>query len=343
MNMKIDFVLPWVDSQDPEWQELRQQHAKNQSLSDANSSARFRDSGTLKYVLRSIEKNCPWYNKIYLITCGHYPKWLDLSSSRIELVSHSDIYDNISHLPVFNSNSIEMNLSNIKGLSEHFVYLNDDTVIFSEIDKERFFINGKPVDFLCHGWIPRNKFWGMIKHVDSWVSALNNNIRLINNYFSPLELDDFFLYHESYSTLNKISNFMMKNIYKKYFWFEHWHHPISYLKSTLIEVKENCFDEMQCCSMNKFRNSSDLTPYLYRYWRLAKGDFYPYKYNDGFETNITSINILHKAIQYCNKLNPNFVCLNDSPALSDDEYTKVKMEMLEFFDKRFPKKASFEL
>ena len=181
MNMKIDFVLPWVDSQDPEWQKLRQQHAKNQSLSDANSSARFRDSGTLKYVLRSIEKNCPWYNKIYLITCGHYPKWLDLSSSRIELVSHSDIYDNINHLPVFNSNSIEMNLSNIKGLSEHFVYLNDDTVIFSEIDTERFFVNGKPVDFLCHGWIPRNKFWGMIKHVDSWVSALNNNIRLINN------------------------------------------------------------------------------------------------------------------------------------------------------------------
>ena len=54
MSMIIDFVLPWVDNQDPEWQKSRQQYAENQSLSDANSSARFRDSGTLKYVLRSI-------------------------------------------------------------------------------------------------------------------------------------------------------------------------------------------------------------------------------------------------------------------------------------------------
>jgi len=128
---KIDFVLPWVDNQDPEWQKSRQQYAENQSLLDANSSARFRDSGTLKYVLRSIEKNCPWYNKIYLITCGHHPEWLDINSPKIELVKHSDIYDNKEHLPVFNSSSIEMSLPNIKGLSEHFVYLNDDTIIFS--------------------------------------------------------------------------------------------------------------------------------------------------------------------------------------------------------------------
>ena len=43
MSMIIDFVLPWVDNQDPEWQKSRQQYAENQSLSDANSSARFRD------------------------------------------------------------------------------------------------------------------------------------------------------------------------------------------------------------------------------------------------------------------------------------------------------------
>ena len=83
MSMIIDFVLPWVDNQDLEWQKSRQQYAENQSLSDANSSARFRDSGTLKYVLRSIEKNCPWYNKIYLVTCGHHPEWLDINLSTL--------------------------------------------------------------------------------------------------------------------------------------------------------------------------------------------------------------------------------------------------------------------
>lgn len=343
MSLKIDFVLPWVDNQDPEWQKSRLKYSGNQSSSDANASARFRDSGTLKYVLRSIEKNCPWYNKVYLITCGHYPEWLDVNSPKIELVKHSDIYDNKEHLPVFNSSSIEMSLPNIEGLSEHFVYLNDDTVIFSKTDVDRFFVEGKPVDFLCHAWLPRNKLFGKLKPIDTWVNSLNNNISLINQFFKVSSLDNKYLYNESYSIFNKISNFFLRNIYKKYFWFEHWHHPISYLKSTLQEVKENCFNEMQVCSINKFRNNTDLTQYLYRYWRLAKGDFYPYKHNDGIETNITSINILHKVIQDCNQLKPHFVCLNDSPKLSNDVYKLVKNEMLEFFDKHFPEKSSFEL
>jgi len=343
MSMIIDFVLPWVDNQDPEWQKSRQQYAENQSLSDANSSARFRDSGTLKYVLRSIEKNCPWYNKIYLVTCGHHPEWLDINSPKIELVKHSDIYDNKDYLPVFNSSSIEMSLPNIKGLSEHFVYLNDDTIIFSKTDVERFFVDGKPVDFLCHGWLARNKLFGMFKELDSWVNSLNNNILLINKFFNPSTLDNKVLYHKSYSTLNKMSNFLLKNVYRKYFWFEHWHHPIPYLKSTLQEVKKYCFDEMQCCSSNKFRHNTDLTQYLYRYWRLAKGDFSPYKYDDGVETNILTLEDLHKAIQDCEKLNPKFVCFNDSPSLSDNEYVQIRDETLIFFDKRFPEKASFEL
>ena len=220
MSMIIDFVLPWVDNQDLEWQKSRQQYAENQSLSDANSSARFRDSGTLKYVLRSIEKNCPWYNKIYLVTCGHHPEWLDINSPKIELIKHSDIYDNKEHLPVFNSSSIEMSLPNIEGLSEHFVYLNDDTIIFSKTDVERFFVDGKAVDFLCHGWIPRNNLFGMLKEIDTWVNSLNNNISLINKFFKPSMLDNKVLYHKSYSTLNKMSNFLLKNVYRKYFYLK---------------------------------------------------------------------------------------------------------------------------
>ena len=58
------------------------------------------------------------------------------------------------------------------------------------------------------------------------------------------------------------------------------------------------------CSSNKFRHNTDLTQYLYRYWRLAKGDFYPYKYDDGVETNIcllyTSITGDNGSGMHCN-------------------------------------------
>lgn len=341
--MKIDFVLPWVNNQDVDWQNTKKLYDLNQSSSDSNAVARYRDMGTLKYVLRSIEKNCPWYNKIYLITCGHYPEWLNIDSDKVVLVKHQDIYDNVEHLPTFNSSSIEMSLPNIPELSEHFVYLNDDTLIFSPLDKERFFVSGLPVDFLCHGWLSRGKLFEKLIGKDTWVNSLNNNLALINKNLSIDNLDNKMLYSESYSLENKLSNFLLKNVYKKYFWFEHWHQPIPYLKRTLVEVKEKCFKEMQVCAANRFRNNTDLTQYLYRYWRLAKGDFYPYKHNDGFETNIDSIEKLDKAITICNSEKPNFVCLNDSPSLSNEDFEVIKQKVLEYLSVNFPEKASFEL
>jgi hypothetical protein len=43
------------------------------------------------------------------------PAWLDLSSPRVVLVTHSEVFGNASHLPTFNSNAIEAHLSHIPG------------------------------------------------------------------------------------------------------------------------------------------------------------------------------------------------------------------------------------
>ncbi|HIP44142.1 MAG TPA: glycosyl transferase, partial [Sulfurospirillum arcachonense] len=68
---KIDFVLPWVDNSDLSWQEDRAKHDMNHNAKDHSTETHFRDMHTLKYVLRSIEKHCPWYHQIYIITTGH--------------------------------------------------------------------------------------------------------------------------------------------------------------------------------------------------------------------------------------------------------------------------------
>jgi hypothetical protein len=339
---KIDFVLPWVDGSDLVWQQNKEKH--NPVKSSENSPSRFRDMETLKYVLRSIEKNYPWYNKIYLITEGHYPKWLDINHEKIVLVTHDELYFDKTHLPTFSSSSIEMNLPNLQGLSEHFVYLNDDTLIMRPIEKSRFFIDGLPVDFLSHGWIPRNKFFGMFRRMDAWVYSINNNLNLINRKFSPIRLEKMYLYHSTYNFKTKLSNFLLSNIYKKFVWIEHWHHPIPYLRSTLKDVYNEFEKEMMTCSSNKFRKNNDLTQYLYRYWQLASGNFYPYKHNDAIIANITSINILNDMLNVIEKNEDiNFVCFNDDLDLSDSEFLVVKNKLKSFLEKTFPNKASFEV
>ncbi|MFK5185802.1 Stealth CR1 domain-containing protein [Glaesserella parasuis] len=343
--MKIDFVLPWVNPLDREWQAKKSFYSNiNLKETSSNSESRYRDMGTLRYVLRSIEKNCPWYNRIYLITEGHFPEWLDINNEKIFLITHNQLYYEKEHLPIFNSSSIEMNLGNIDALSENFVYLNDDMIIMRGVNKERFFFHDKPVDFLTHGWIPRNKIYFWLRNSDVWVNSLLNNLNLVNSQCNLEKIDKSMLYHESYSVKDKLSNFLFFNIYKKAFWLEHWHHPQPYNKRTLLSVRELFSKEMSICSANKFRDKSDLTQYLYRYWHLLNGDFYPKKHYDGIERNLSSIEKLLEMIDSIeSNQNIKFACFNDSPYLSDENYNEVKGALMDYLNKKFPTKASFEL
>ncbi|MEY1088326.1 Stealth CR1 domain-containing protein [Morganella morganii] len=342
---KIDFILPWVDPTDPVWQYEKKQHEKKYNLdqTDSNSPARYRDIEILKFVLRSIEKNCPWFNKIYIITAGHFPIWLDINSDKLELIKHSDLYFNKSHLPTFNSNSIEMNLAKLNQISDKFVYMNDDLVIMNPLKESRFFKNNKPVDFLCHGWMKRGYLFSKIRKIDTFVSSVNNNLHLINKKMSPRNLSNNLLFDSSYSLKNKISNFIFLRLLNRYLWLEHWHHPQPYMKKTIIDVYNEFSNEMMECSKNKFRSMSDLNPYLYRYWALTSGNFYPDKKNDGLVKNISSIDELDKIINTLSKRNDiNFVCFNDSIHLTDTNFLKIKNTLHSFLLSKFPEPSSFE-
>ncbi len=342
--MKIDFVLPWVDSMDEEWRKRKEYYNGNEEGIE-NSDARYRDLETLKYVLRSVEKNCPWYNKIYLITEGHFPQWLDLNSKKLVHIKHEDIYFNKEDLPTFNSNSIEMNLINIPALSNKFVYLNDDTVIMRPISKNRFFVEGKAVDFLSHGWVSRNKLFDKIKPIGVWGHTVNNNLKLINNVVGVDKVESCHLYDDSYSSLDKISNFLMKHIYKKVLRLSHWHFPQPYTKQTLQSVCKHFSNEMLETSKHKFRTKYDIMPYIYRYWHLLNGDFYPKNYNDAYKdmspVSLESLNDIIRGIE--SDENIRFACFNDNLKLSEDEYDKIKERLQEYLEEKFPQKASFEL
>lgn len=343
MEDKIDFVIPWVDPNDPKWQKDKNNYSKTYTGDKSNKL--FNDLDTLKFVLRSIEKNCSWYNKIFLITYGHIPNWLNIKHPNLEIVTHKELYFNIDHLPTFNSQSIEMNLANLKGLSEHFIYMNDDFIIMNKINKSRFFINSKPVDFLSHGWVKRGSLFQKLRGRDVWVNSLNNCLSLINKKFTTNQLLNTSLYHSSYRIQDKISNFLLKHIYRNILWLEHWHHPQPYLLSNIKKVHAEFSKEMDISSSNKFRSNNDLLQYIYRYWNLASNNFIPFKHNDGYVLMIQDLNALEEGLLHIQKnKHLNFVCFNDQlkDLTSEHEFNLIKQELITFLGSKLFRKSSFE-
>ncbi|MBO4757132.1 MAG: hypothetical protein J5577_01630 [Bacteroidales bacterium] len=133
----MDAVITYVNGLDPVWQE-----AYCSRLGEDRNGKHFRDWGTLKYLLRGIEKHLPFIRNVYLVVSGEsqVPEWADRSN--LKIVFHSDIIPG-RFLPVFNSTAIEMFLHRIPGLDEEFIYLNDDFFPVRDCRPEYFFRNGK--------------------------------------------------------------------------------------------------------------------------------------------------------------------------------------------------------
>uniref|UniRef100_A0A5F8H438 N-acetylglucosamine-1-phosphotransferase subunits alpha/beta n=1 Tax=Monodelphis domestica TaxID=13616 RepID=A0A5F8H438_MONDO len=118
--------------------------AISQSKQDEDISAsRFEDNEELRYSLRSIEKHAPWVRNIFIVTNGQIPSWLNLDNPRITIVTHQEVFQNLSHLPTFSSPAIESHIHRIEGLSQKFIYLNDDVMFGKDVWPDDFYSHSK--------------------------------------------------------------------------------------------------------------------------------------------------------------------------------------------------------
>ena len=140
----VDVVYTWVNGSDPAFIESLKKWSGvlGEKHSVATSNVRFRDWETLKYSIRSFETYAPWIRNVYVVTNGQIPVWLNVSHPRVKLIKHQDIFPDLKHLPTFNSNAIELHLHRIQGLSEKFIYSNDDMLLGRPVEMEDF----------CHGY-----------------------------------------------------------------------------------------------------------------------------------------------------------------------------------------------
>jgi Stealth protein CR2, conserved region 2/Stealth protein CR3, conserved region 3/Stealth protein CR1, conserved region 1/Stealth protein CR4, conserved region 4 len=143
----IDVVYTWVDGSDPQWRDRKSRALRDNgwvadvSAQTANDS-RYASRDELRYSLRALHAFAPWVRHIYLVTDGQVPAWLDTDRPNLTVVSHQEIFGDTGRLPTFNSQAIESRLHRIPGLSEHFLYLNDDVFLGRPVAPEMFFTPG---------------------------------------------------------------------------------------------------------------------------------------------------------------------------------------------------------
>lgn len=137
--MKFDVVYTWVDGDDPEYIQKCNRYANKKR--DLNPE-RYRDNlHLLKYSIRSLSSFFDQYNHLYLVTTRpQKPDWINLNHPKITLVHHDEFIPE-KYLPTFSSNVIESFLHLIPGLSEHFLYMNDDYLFGDDVRMETFYRN----------------------------------------------------------------------------------------------------------------------------------------------------------------------------------------------------------
>lgn len=139
----IDFVFPYVTSDDKVWQDLYKKALTGTETDWAAGIERFRDSGMLKYVFRSIETHMPWINKVHMIVMSdsQVPKWINRKN--VDIITHDEFIPK-ELLPTFNSCTIDMFLSKLPRVSNNIIFSNDDLITFKDLSPTYFFEGPNP-------------------------------------------------------------------------------------------------------------------------------------------------------------------------------------------------------
>lgn len=331
---KIDFVIIWVDGSDEEWQKVKREYQPNKNQDAAQN--RYRDWENLKYWFRGVEKFAPWVNMIHFVTCGQCPEWLNTNHPKLHMVDHKD-YIPQEYLPTFSANPIELNFHRIDGLSEQFVYFNDDFFIMNYVKEEDFFWDGKPKDMLMEYPI------GCGGNNEVFSHLLANDFNLIGRHFQRSEIK------------KRLKKKILSPKYGKYA-FYNWcmyHFPFPnffgvltphfaqpYLKSSYEKVWEAEKEVLENTCKNRFRSKDDVNSYVFRIWNLMEGNFVPdnrYKIGKAYFIRDEKTTLYQDMLAHKYKL----ICINDD--CSDEVYEAAKIKVNSIFEQILPDKSGFEL
>lgn len=325
----IDLVYKWVDGSSPlfaaQLEKFKRRHAEREGAPPSGVAAgpqRFRDLDNLRYSLRSVAKNAPWLNRIFIVTNGQSPRWLDKSSG-IRIVRHEEIFSNLKYLPTFNSSAIDTQLHRIPGLSRFFIYMDDDFFFSRPVEAGYFF--GK-------NGLSKLMFSSHIIDIETkessiWLRKLARLARLMNERFG----------------VNP--------------WLAGAHGPMLFDKTELEKVFSIWSEDAELTSQRRFRSAADLqfqTVYTNTVSALDEQSKKPEAERHELviltepELRIVSVGAVGKGwrgnLEEVLENPPTLLCLNDNAPSDLPEAEALDMEKTHraFLEKMFPEPSPYE-
>jgi hypothetical protein len=310
VRFPVDAVYTWVNGADPRWRRRRAEYAGEGYHEEAANAARYLSRDELRYSLRSLAQYAPWIRQIYLVTDDQTPDWLNTEHPGITVVSHRDIFGDPELLPTFNSHAIESQLHHIEGLSEHFLYLNDDVFLGRLATPQDFFLaNGLSRFFLSRAHVP----FGRPSEQDVPVSVAGKNNRAV------LE--------------ERFGSVLTQKIK---------HVPHALRRSVIYEIEEEFTERHRATAGHRFRDLEDLsvTSSLHHYYAFLTGRAVPgeiaYNYFDMAHPHTPA-----RLGQLLAKRDRSVFCLNDTVSSEADLVQQLAV-MQPFLGAYFPFASPFE-
>lgn len=331
-QLKIDFVVLWVDGNDPVWRNEKQYYLEQIGYPTDNRNARYRDWNNMMYWFRGIETFAPWVNKVYFVTFGHIPNWLNTECPKLQVVKHEDFIP-AEYLPLFNSSAIEVNLHRIPNLSEHFVYFNDDMFLINKVRPEDFFRSGKPVTFGCFGKkisqerIMEDTYFGNLATDAEIICRLYNKRKTIMRY--PFKFLNF--------RYGKQALCNIRTFFDDSYVLDSTHMPQAFCKRAINYVWDNCFDVMHYTSSMRFRRWDTVNQDLFKSQQVLSGNFYPQSRRLGTPLFFKNEAYLQQVIE---KQLYKMCCVADDVA--DEQFEDAVERLRSYFHTILPNKSQFE-
>ncbi|MFI9153027.1 stealth family protein [Streptomyces sp. NPDC053367] len=312
VTFPVDIVYTWVDGEEPAMRAKRAKYRQKgtaEILDKEINASRYTSHDELKYSLRSLAMYADFVRHIYIVTDGQKPHWLDDTAEGITVVDHRDIFPE-GVLPVFNSHAIETRLHHIPGISDHYLYFNDDVFCGRRVTPEHFFHGSGlmriPVSPLKIGV-------GKPHAEETATNSASKNVRAL--------------------LLEKFGKFTTNNF---------MHTPLPQHRSTLLEIEKLFPEDVQRTMASRFRSPTDIAvtaPMLYNY-SLMTGRGVPGKFNFRY-VNISRPDADKRLEDLRTNRRFDFFCLNDVD-VPEEEREQVHTRMAEFLENYFPFPSPYE-
>ena len=245
----------------------------------------------------------PFIDRVVLIvsTESQVPDWVN--RDKVRIVTHEEFMP-AEHLPTFSSSAIESDMWRIDGLSERFIYGNDDIFVLKPLTEDDFFCGNKPrLTFAASDYRVRNLYRRCCRRgMDMIADALGCGRTDPNVLLKPLHC--------------------MKGI------------TVRHMKT----VGRLCGPKIDG-TVTPHRHHWNVTGYIYHYYAYYTGEFEPFDVDYEY---VRITNDYNEVLDALNS-HPSILCINDAGHLDAKHYDEACEALSKGFNRLLPERCEYEL